>query len=82
MFSSFCIYQLQFRLTEHNPAVEYNIIFCNFTHQQFPADGTQNASTAESPTVGRNNIAALQTSTVQIRTLRHPETLRTSTEYG
>jgi len=31
--------------------------------------------------VGRNNIAALQTSTVQIRTLRNPEKLRTSTEY-
>jgi hypothetical protein len=31
--------------------------------------------------VGRNNIAALQTSTVHIRTLRNPETSRTSTEY-
>jgi len=33
------------------------------------------------PSVGRNNIAALQTSTVQIRTLRNPENLRASTEY-
>jgi hypothetical protein len=31
--------------------------------------------------VGRNNIAALQTSTVQVRTLRNPEKIRTSIEY-
>lgn len=43
-------YQLHIRLTEHNRAAKYNLIFCNFTHHQFPADGTQNTSTAASHT--------------------------------